>query len=105
MPISIRIVGKCDIKFVFDGEKAFHRILRLAIHPDLTIPVARNGFERGIDGVVGHCQVELEPIREQPPLMDRGTAEGINSYSQSRESNCLQIDDVCNPSIYLPRKS
>ena len=92
--VVVRVAGKGDIEFIFEGDQRLHGIRRRRIHADPSIPVERHKRESRIDDLVDDLKIQPIALSDGLPIVNTRAAEWIDSERDARIADDFHIQNV-----------
>ena len=94
MTVVVRITGEGKVKAILHRDQTLHRVDRGWVHPNLAIPIHGHETKCRIDHLVDNREVEPVSLRNRPPVVDSGAAQGINTDAELRAANGVHVNHV-----------
>jgi hypothetical protein len=94
MPVMVGVAGEREIKLILHANQSLHRIRRRRVHANLAVPIHRHETESGSTTSLTTVSPNSCTLRDPLPVMDAGTAEGINAQMKFCAANDVHINHV-----------
>ncbi len=92
--VVVGVGGPGDVVFVFVGDHAGHGVGAGAVHADAAVPVEGHEAEGGVDVGLRICNDGSVLFGDAGPVVDAGSAEGIDGEFEGGVAEDVEVDDV-----------
>ena len=94
MTVGVGVIGEGHLVSILQSDQPGHSVGARAIHTNPAVMIDMHEGKCGIDRGIHDSDIQSVDGVDRFPISDRGSAQWINSHSETRISNGIHVDDI-----------